>query len=227
MKPGQRLTRWWQEYVAGRLRSPRELLAEARAEQFAASGAQAWSRFFGLPDDVGWQAPERLRAPGFILSEAHLRQWDRADWQFCDPRLMRWSAMFQEEARKRGIPLYVHCAFRTAAEQQEMVRKHVSRTNFPNSAHNIGEAVDVVHGVYHWEMTKQEWAMVGVLGRLVLDRFNAPLPKSVRLDLTWGGDWRSPWDPAHWEISDYRNRTRIVQRGEPVRMTPRRILRLL
>ena len=106
-----------------------------------------------------------------------------------------------------------------------MVRLGRSRTHWPNSAHNIGEAVDIVHGVFHWDMTPQEWAMIATLGRLCLDRFNAGRPKDAQLRLTWGGDWRSPWDPAHWEIRDYRQRSRMVQMGEPVRRTPRGILR--
>lgn len=225
MRPGQVLTRWWQDWVAGRLRSPQDLCSAARNE--VPDDAQASDAFFGRDPVDRWEAPKRLRAPNFMLTDAFLRQWDRADWQHADTRLMIWSAMLIEAARKRGIPLYVHCAFRTAAEQHQMVVRGVSRTSYPNSAHNIGEAVDIVHGVYHWEMTRQEWDLIGVLGQLCLDRFNAGRPKDAQLHLTWGGKWRSPWDPAHWEIADYRQRTRMLQVGEPVRWTPRAILRKL
>lgn len=222
MKPGQRLTRWWQEYVAGRLRSPQCIHQAALAE--APDPATPQDAFFGRDQPIRWQAPQRLRAPNFMRTEAFLRQWDRADWQHVDPRIMRWAAKFQLEARKRAIPLYVHNAFRTLNEQREMAARGVSKTL--HSAHNIGEAVDIVHGVFHWEMTRQEWSLLGVLGRQVLDRLNAPLRKAERLELQWGGDW-SFYDPAHWEIIGWQDRFRELPVADPVRYTPSRILRLI
>lgn len=224
LKPGQTVKRWWQKYTAGRLTTPLSIRQEALRELPDPSLAE---RLFCLPEDVRWEAPERLKAPNFFQSEAYMRQWDRADWQHVDMRLMRWAAMTQEYARKRGIPLYVHSAFRTRNEQNQLVARGVSRTPYPNSAHNIGEAVDIVHGTYHWEMTRQEWDMIGILGQRALDRLNATLAKSRQLNLTWGGTWSKPWDPAHWEISDYRQRTRELTVNTAVRYTPRRILRML
>lgn len=183
-------------------------------------------RFFGPPDDIPgvWNAPERLKAPNFISSTGHLSQWDRADWAYVDLRLAYWAALFQEAARKRGIPLYVHCALRDKATQDAHYAKGTSKVRYPHSAHNIGEAVDIVHGLYHWDMSRQEWALLGVLGKLALERVNAQLPKDRKLHLTWGGDWQSFWDPAHWEISDYRARTRVLPPHEPMRRTPRYLL---
>lgn len=222
MKPGQVLTQWWQLLVAGRLTTPQAIVAAARAE--LPDAAIASDRFLnGLPSDEGWQAPQRLRAAHFLLSEQHAKQWDRADWQSVDPRLMRWAALFVELARKRGIPLYVHSAFRTEVEQVRAVSDGHSRTPYPRSAHNIGEAVDIVHGVYHWTLTKQEWSMLHVLGLRAVDLVNRDLKKVDHLVLTWGGSW-SFYDPAHWEIADYRARIRRLPVGPPDRRTPRRIL---
>lgn len=220
MKPGQRMTRWWQKYVLGRFRSPQDLLRAARSEN---PGAQASDRFFGLPDDDGWLAPVRLKADVFT-SAMYLGQCDRADWQFTDLRLQRWAALFIEMARRRGIPLYVHCAFRSEEEQRKVNHAGNSKAAYPRSPHNIGEAVDVVHSVFHWDLTRQEWHLLHVLGRLALDRLNADLPAASKLKLAWGGDFKSLWDPAHWEISDYRARIRRLPVGPPVRYTPRAIL---
>lgn len=227
MKPGQVLTRWWQEYVGGRLRTPQDLFRSAKREN--PDPAQAYLRFLDDPEDgPTWAAPQRLKAPGFILTDAALRQYSRADWQHCDPRLMRWAAAFVELARKRGVPLYVHSAFRTREQQVKAVRDGASKAPWPRSAHCIGEAVDIVHGVYHWQLTPQEWQFLGVLGRLALDRVNAPLKKADKLSLTWGGNDgpgdRFSWDPAHWEIADYRRRIREIEAGPVVHLTPRAIL---
>lgn len=223
MKPGQVLTRWWQEYVLGRLLTPQDICACARAE--ALDPAKSSDRFFGIPvDSPTWDVPVRLQAPSFIGSTPQLKQFDRADWLHVDHRLMYWSALFQEMAKKRGIPLYVHSALRGKAEQDRAVAAGNSKAAYPSSAHNIGEAVDIVHGVFHWEMSRQEWALLHVLGRLALERVNARLNKDDKLSLTWGGDFKSLYDPAHWEITDFRTRRRALPDAPPVRATPKAIL---
>lgn len=223
MKPGQRLTRWWQEYVLGRLRTPQAIFVASRIEE--PDPARFEDRFFFLPPDGPvWDIPQRLRAPAFLMSTSHLKQGERANWAHTDARLMFWAALVVEYGRKRGIPLYVHCALRSEAEQAKVNVNGYSKAAYPRSAHNIGEAVDIVHGVFHWEMTKAEWSYIHVLGKLALDRVNAQLPKDRKLHLTWGGDFKSLYDPAHWEITDYRSRIRRLPAAPPVHLMPRRIL---
>lgn len=226
IKPGQRLTEWFQNLMAGRLRTPRSIYRAALAEN--PDPARSSDRFFDEPSDGPlWEAPERLKAPHFILSDGHIRQWDRADWQHVDKRLMRWSAVFIELARKRGIPLYVHTALRTEAEQAKVNSQGNSKAFYPRSAHNIGEAVDIVHGVFHWTLTRQEWQLLYVLGLRALDLVNRDLKKIDQLQLTWGGTFKTLYDPAHWEIMDYRARIKRLPLGPPERYTPRRILKEL
>lgn len=225
MKPGQVLTAWWQEYVAGRLRTPRAIYRAAISEN--PDPAQAGERLSAIPaDGPGFDAPERLRAPNFIASSGYMSQLERADWLHVDPRLMYWAARFIDAAKKRGIPLYVHCALRDKAEQDRVYSRGHSKAKYPRSAHNIGEAVDIVHGVYHWDMSKAEWAYLHTLGQLVLDKVNAELPKSEKLVLTWGGGFKSLYDPAHWEISDFRQRLRPLSAGSPRHYLPAYIFRL-
>lgn len=224
MQPGQRLTRWWQDYVAGFLRTPQQIVQAARAEN-----PDPPSRFFSIPElpEGAWFVPQRLTAPTFCSSTGYLSQMEKADWAGVDPRLKYWAALFVETARKRGIPLYVHTARRGRAEQDKLKALGRSKAAFGKSAHNIGEAVDIVHGLYHWDMHKAEWDLLHVLGRLVLDRVNAQLPKDRKLQLTWGGTFKSLYDPAHWEISDFRLRLHKAQsmgQAPPLRQTPRAIL---
>lgn len=222
MKPGQVLRKWWQDYVSGGLRTPQDLYRAALAENFPTSGDH---RFFGdFPSDDEWRAPARLQYPVYWSLQMYLDQSNRADWQSTDLRLQRWAALFIEYARKRQIPLYVHCATRTEAEQALVYARGNSRAQYPSSAHNIGEAVDIVHGRYHWDMTRQEWQLLYTLGMLALDRINATLPKAQKLELKWGGHFRTLYDPAHWEIADYRGRLRRLPLADPVRLTPRGIL---
>lgn len=231
MKAGQKLTNWWAKLVGGGFATPQQLVREAYLED--ASLGETKTRFFGAPADTeAFTAPKRLQAPAFMKSNAFLTQWNRADYQFTDRRLMRWSAQFIELARARGIPLYTHCAFRTREEQERLRAQGFSKASWPNGAHNIGEAVDIVHGVHHWEMTTQEWYYLYTLGKEALRRVNAKLPKGQKLALNWGGDDQTStdtfrWDPAHWEIIDYRKRIRRISAGPRVHHTPRGILRYI
>ena len=231
MIAGQVCRRWWQKLCGGAHASPSDLYRDASSE--VSSEDEKFSRFFGYPRDTGrFEAPRRLAAPGFFRTNALLLQWQRADWQFTDPRLKEWSARFIELARKRGIPLYVHCAYRNRAEQTKLLVAKRTKAAYPRSAHNIGEAVDIVHGVFHWEMSPDEWRYLFVLGQEALRLTNEGRPKAEKLELNWGGDDGTPqdkfrWDPAHWEIADYRTRIREVREGPPVRLTPRGILRMV
>lgn len=222
MQPGQRLTRWWQDYVMGRLRSPQGIVAAARAE--APDAVE--DRFTSDPvDHLQWDTPQRLKAVKFLASASYAQQQQRADWQQCDPRLRLWAARLVLRAAKLGIPLFVHSAFRTKAEQDRLRRDGFSKLAWPNGAHNIGEAVDIVHGVHGWQLTDREWLYLHWLGLDELRKVNVKLPKDRKLQLNWGGDDttksdRFKWDPAHWEVLDYRSRIRQVRVEAPVHMSP-------
>lgn len=191
-----------------------------------AGPADKETRFFGPPPETGhFDAPERLRAPAHFMTQSFLRQQERADWSRVDPRLAVWAAKFVLEMRyKWQIPLYVHTAFRGRAEQQAVFAKGNSRARYGRSAHNIGEAVDIVHGTFHWDLRKSEWLFLRTIGDRVLDKLNAGVPKARRLVLNWGGDFKSIYDPAHWEIADYRNRLRPMSDAEPLHLTPHAVI---
>jgi hypothetical protein len=217
MHPGQFVSQWMQEYMLGRLTTPQQIFAASRAEIPLPP-----TRFFGAPMDNSeiWDVPSRLQAPAHFLTNSWLKQSTRADWAHCNPRLMGWAGEFIKAAEKRLIPLYVHSALRGKAEQNALYAKGRSKARYPLSAHNIGEAVDIVHGVFHWDMTRQEWRFLHELGSRVLDRMNAGVKKEDQLHLYWGGHFKKPFDPAHWEILDYRQRLRTLPDVDPVRLTP-------
>lgn len=93
--------------------------------------------------------------------------------------------------RQQGIHLEVVESFRTHAKQAEyfgMGRKY-TRSKGGKSKHQYGLAVDVVpivDGVAVWDNAAL-WKKIGVQGE--------------KLGLRWGGRWRAPYDPAHFEWS--------------------------
>lgn len=191
------------------------------------------SRFFNLPEDCSLaDVQNRLAFPNRLTENEQLRQWARADWQYVDHRLMQWTALFLEELRKRGCPFYVHSAYRTREQQEEVFNAGHSKVQWPKAAHCQGKAVDIVHGIYHWDLTPNEWLWLGAIGRQVHNKLMSDTPKAGRWALVWGGSWnggKGPkvvgWDPAHWEMADWRENIQRFQTGPKIEHTPRAMLR--
>jgi hypothetical protein len=91
--------------------------------------------------------------------------------------------------RAQGIELTVVESYRTHAKQSEykvMGRKYTS-SKAGRSKHQYGLAVDlvpVVDSVAVWDNVAL-WKKIGVAGE--------------KLGLRWGGRWRKPYDPGHFE----------------------------
>ncbi|WP_333819897.1 M15 family metallopeptidase [Ohtaekwangia sp.] len=91
--------------------------------------------------------------------------------------------------RAQGIELAVVESYRTHAKQNEyktMGRKYTS-SGAGRSKHQYGLAVDVVpiiDSVAVWDNTAL-WKRIGAEGE--------------KLGLRWGGRWRTPYDPGHFE----------------------------
>jgi hypothetical protein len=91
--------------------------------------------------------------------------------------------------KKKGIDIAIVETYRTHAKQHEyktMGRKYTS-SSAGNSRHQYGLAVDVVpivDSVAVWDNTVL-WRKIGVIGE--------------RIGLRWGGRWRKPFDPGHFE----------------------------
>lgn len=90
---------------------------------------------------------------------------------------------------KKGIELAIVESFRTKAKQAEYfgMGKKYTRTVGGKSKHQYGLACDVVpivNDTASWE-DKLLWKKIGLEGEAV--------------GLRWGGRWRTPFDPAHFE----------------------------
>jgi hypothetical protein len=108
--------------------------------------------------------------------------------------------------KAQGIELAVVESFRTHAKQSEyfgMGRKY-TRSKGGKSKHQYGLAVDVVplvNGVAQWDDDRL-WRRVGVIGE--------------RIGLRWGGRWKAPYDPAHFEWTDGTTTTHLSKGVFPV-----------
>jgi hypothetical protein len=91
--------------------------------------------------------------------------------------------------RAQGIELAVVESYRTHAKQNEYktMGKKYTRSGAGKSKHQYGLAVDIVpivDSVAVWDNTAL-WKKIGVTGE--------------KLGLRWGGRWRKPYDPGHFE----------------------------
>lgn len=89
----------------------------------------------------------------------------------------------------QGIHLAVVESYRTYAKQHEYksMGKKYTRSGAGKSKHQYGLAVDVVpivDSIAMWD-DKNLWKRIGIIGE--------------HLGLRWGGRWRTPYDPGHFE----------------------------
>ncbi len=105
------------------------------------------------------------------------------------------------DCEAQGIRLAVVESYRTHAKQNEykvMGRKYTN-SGAGRSRHQYGLAVDVVPLVDSaavWE-DKALWKRIGVTGE--------------KLGLRWGGRWKKPYDPGHFEWTGGLTSTNLIQ----------------
>jgi len=91
--------------------------------------------------------------------------------------------------KSRGIELAVVETYRTPAKQHEYktMGKHYTSSGAGKSKHQYGLAIDVVPMINNtavWDNTAL-WRKIGLVGE--------------KLGMRWGGRWKKPYDPGHFE----------------------------
>jgi|GEM_PF-1753517 len=110
-----------------------------------------------------------------------------------------------EKCRAKGIELAFVETFRTHAKQNEYkgMGKKYTRSGGGKSKHQYGLAVDVVpivNGEAQWDNLVL-WRKIGMIGE--------------KLGLRWGGRWRHPFDPGHFEWTGGLNTTALSAGYKP------------
>jgi hypothetical protein len=132
----------------------------------------------------------------FCLGVKYSEQQLRADRTIAHPEIDDFGRLLVKRMRRLDVPMFVSTLFRGRDDQESAYVLGHSKAHWGQSAHNFGCAVDVIHGVKGWGLTRQEWSIIGHVGK--------ELAAQRGLKVTWGGDWERPWDPAHWELTDWR-----------------------
>lgn len=163
---------------------------------------------FAMDDPVdvpGERALARLAMPSYFLDRALLERHDTlANWSGVRSLLGRFAGEFIAEMGRYQVPMFAHGAFRTRSAQEAAFAAGHSRARWPRCPHCVGAAVDIVHGRYGWNLTRQEWSHIGHIGKLVFSRLVDEAGNLPDVSVIWGGDFKSLYDPAHWELSRWR-----------------------
>jgi hypothetical protein len=138
-----------------------------------------------------------------------LKLHERADWAGTDPELKEFARKFLNALRRNDVPMYVHTAYRTPSLQAALKAKGLSQ--LLSGPHQRGAALDIVHAHYHWNCSNQFWDYIGAVGKQVI--------KANRYNIEWGGDWNF-YDPAHWQLKNWRDKPVVDQHSPTVRRSP-------
>lgn len=134
------------------------------------------------------------------------RAQDEVEFRGVHPEIVEfWRAMYKA-CKARNIPVIAFEMLRTPQRQDELYKSGRSKARGYQSPHQFGCAVDIVHAVDFWQISKKQWDIIGSIGKEVARKRN--------LKLEWGGDWENLWDPAHWQLENWRKRVDEHKIGE-------------
>lgn len=132
------------------------------------------------------------------LREWRVRDADTYQWSYntAHPKLLEFERAFVKACANHGVPMYAHNVIRDKEWQGSL--KSDGFSDLTDGCHMYGMGADIVHSKYHWQLTKEQWAVVGHIGKEVA------MVRGLGKVIEWGGDWKKRWDPAHWQIRNWR-----------------------
>lgn len=157
-------------------------------------------------DSIVNKAYNELVESGIARKGAFRSRQYRASRVGAHPLLAEFLTAFEQELWARDIPFVVHQVVRSAAEQNALYEKGVTRAKAGQSPHQSGCAADLIHYTRGWELhddpvlARLMWEIVGAIGKEVARRKQIPIE--------WGGDFKTFKDPAHWQLAKWKEYAR-------------------
>lgn len=157
-----------------------------------------------VPDTGYSQALAGMVDKLYLKSTKYGDQQRRADQEAAHPDIVEFSRLLVGRMKSLGVPMFPHCLWRDLEAQETAFKLGHSKARYGDSPHNFGCAVDIIHSRHLWDLSPRQWLLIGHVGK--------ELAAAKGFKLVWGGDWkRYPdaqigWDPAHWQLADWRER---------------------
>lgn len=148
-------------------------------------------------DQTFSQALKRLQSKPALSSVNYRTRRDGVNFDHAQPEIKAFAQRFVSDLALYNVPMFIHGIYRDPDEQDRLFEQGVTKARAGQSAHNFGAAADIVHYGFYWELTKKEWNLMGSFGK--------DLASTMGLQVTWGGDFNSIWDPAHWELKHWKD----------------------
>lgn len=139
----------------------------------------------------------------FLKSERYTDQQGRANRQGAHVDILAFEKRLVARLRKMGVPVFAHCVVRSEEEQARLFAQKVTKARPGQSPHQYGMAVDIIHGVHGWDLSRKQWEIIAHVADEVA--------RALSIEITWGGDFdgnrettHDQWDPAHFELTHWR-----------------------
>jgi len=147
------------------------------------------------------EARDRMIDAKMIVSRKYQEQQWRALRVGAHPQILEFGNYLVAKLKKLNIPVFANEYVRTAERQKHLKATGMSDAGPANGPHVWGCAVDIVHSVHGWSLSKKQWEFIGKLGK--------ELAVARSIPIVWGGDWppiveKVGWDPAHWQLKHWR-----------------------
>lgn len=139
----------------------------------------------------------RLSNKPFLDGLRYEHQQLRANRRNCHPDILLFEKAFVRLCAEYDIPVFAHSIRRDKSTQDRLFRDGFSRAKYGESPHNFGMAVDLIHGTKAWNIARKDWSVFYAIGS------EASSKSGVQVD--WGGHFRSLYDPAHWQLKNWRS----------------------
>lgn len=136
-----------------------------------------------------------LANKSFINSNKYKEQQLRAARTGAHPDLIEFERKFVKAAKAYSIPIFASEMWRSPERQQQLFHEGFSKALPNQSPHQFGLAVDIIHSTKGWDLTHKEWAMLFTIGKEVARKMN--------IEIENGFNWKF-YDPAHWQIKDWK-----------------------
>lgn len=142
----------------------------------------------------------------YLLHPTYEHQQWRANRNGAHLLIIEFEKALVKHMRILGVPVFAHCVVRTATEQARLFNSGMSRISGRDEYPHQHCAVDIIHSKFGWNLTPEQWKMLGHIGKEVA------LKRGIAI--TWGGEPEYGfYDPAHWELTQWRERAKEVLRG--------------
>jgi hypothetical protein len=132
----------------------------------------------------------------FCRSAKFADQQARANRDGAHEQIVEFEKALVKRMRVMGVPMWAHTMVRTREDQAGAFMRGVSKNDGKKAFPHMKWAVDIVHGTRGWGLNKKQWEIVSHLG--------LEIAAQRGIKIVWGGNFHSLYDPAHWELAEWR-----------------------